>query len=160
MVHLASSRPGVQAGGVGALLTARLALAVLPVSVVPIYRCPEVLLYVPAVGAVTFTLTMQLPVAALVPFENEMEAAPAVGEKVGVPQPLVEVTTGVVATIFPGEVGKVSVKLTLLRATPFGLCKIKVSVDVPLTEVSLGVKALEMVTLEGSMIAAMRPETE
>ena len=45
----------------------------------------------------TFTLTTQVPLAAMVPPEKEIEVAPAVGAKTGEPQPLV-VAEGGVAT--------------------------------------------------------------
>ena len=47
---------------------------------------------------VTLTLIVHVPFAAIVPFENEMELAPADGAKVGEPQ-LVVVAPGVDATL-------------------------------------------------------------
>jgi hypothetical protein len=52
-----------------------------------------VFVYVPDVGAegtLTLKLIVQVLLGAIVPLENEIEVAPAVGAKVGVPQPEVE----------------------------------------------------------------------
>ena len=84
-------------GGAGALLTTSDAVADLPVSKASTNRLLVVLLNVPVVVVVTFTLMVQVPFAAIVPLENEIEVAPAVGAKVGIPQ-LVVVAPGVVAT--------------------------------------------------------------
>ena len=106
---------------------------------------PLVLLYVPAVGAVTFTLTVHVPPAAIVPPEKEIEPAPAVGANVGVPQPLVE-ALGVLATAMaPGEVGNVLLKATPLRASfSLGLVSRKVRVDVPPVKIELRLNCWEM----------------
>src|SRR5688500_3109799 len=68
----------------------------------------------------------------MVPPEKLIEPAPAAGEYVGAPQPLV-VAFGVEATVMaPGATGNVSVKATPERASFwFGLVSVNVSVDVP-----------------------------
>lgn len=62
----------------------------------------------PAVGAVTSTKTVQVPPPVIEAPEKEIEALPAVGLKVGVPQPLVLALGAVATTIAPGVFGKVS----------------------------------------------------
>jgi len=58
-----------------------------------------------------------------------MEAAPAAGAKVGVPQPLVVAFGEVATTMFPGVVGNVSVKATFGNASlGLGLVIVKVNV--------------------------------
>src|SRR3989304_1500427 len=85
---------------------------------------------------------MQLLLAATVPFENEIEPAPATGAKVGVPQPEVLAPVGLATTMAPGEVGKVSLKFRSLRATPLGLLMVKVRVEVPPPVGGAGVRGL------------------
>ena len=110
------------------------------------------MLYVPVTGTVTLTLIVQLLFGARLPLENERDAAPAVGAKVGEPQPVVE-AFGVLATIMaPGVVGSVSVKLRPLSVTEVGFVKVKVRVDTPLTVVGSGLKFFEIVTAVGSRI--------
>jgi hypothetical protein len=81
---------------------------------------------------VILTLTVQVPPPTSEPPENEIEALPAVGLNVGVPQ-LFVVALGVAATfIAPGEIGKVSVKAKPAKGVDaFGLVIVKVSVEVP-----------------------------
>ena len=98
------------------------------------------------------TLIVQVPFAAIVPFENDSEAAPADGAKVGVPQPEVEAFVGFAITIAPGLVGSVSVKLRPVSVTGVGLVNVKVNVDVPFTVVGSGLKFFAMVTADGSRI--------
>src|SRR5689334_11077654 len=112
-------------------------------------RCAEVLEYVPLTGTVTLTLMVQLLFGASVPFENEMEAAPAVGAKVGVPQPVVLAPVGLATTMAPGVVGNVSVKLSALMVTGVGLVSVKVRAETPPVVVGSGLKFFEMVTTEG-----------
>ena len=97
-------------------------------------------------GAVTFTDTVQVPPAAMVPFVKEMDVALAAGVKVGEPHPLV-VALGVAATIIcAGEAGRVSVNWTLERELfRFGLVIVKVSVEVPPARIGLGANNLEIV---------------
>ena len=98
------------------------------------------------------TLIVHVPFAAIVPLEKEREAAPAVGAKVGDPQPVVDAFVGFATTMAPGEVGKVSVKFKPLTATDVGLVNVKVRVEMPLTVVGSGLKFFEMVIAEGSNI--------
>ena len=112
----------------------------------------------PVTGTVTFTKIVQVPLAAMVPLEKEIPAAPATGMKVGVPQPTVVAPAGFATTMAPGVVGKVSVKLTPLTAAAFGLVSVKVNLDVPPATVGSGAKFLAMVTEVGSMTAPMRKE--
>src|SRR5215208_314979 len=72
-VHCARVLPHTGAGGGGALLTVSVSVADLPVSTAPAKRLFEVLVYVPLAGAVTFTLIVQLLLAATVPFENVID---------------------------------------------------------------------------------------
>jgi hypothetical protein len=57
---------------------------------------------------VTSTKTVQVAPLAIEPPENEIEALPAVGVNVGVPQPLVLALGVVVTTMAAGNVGNVS----------------------------------------------------
>src|SRR5215471_7711170 len=98
MIQRASSTPFVQAGGSGAVVTVRFALADLVVSIVSRNRLLVVFVYVPTAEAVTFTEIVQLPFAATVPFANEIDDEPAFAVSVGVPQPVV-VAAGVLATV-------------------------------------------------------------
>lgn len=90
-----------------------------------------------------FTLTVQVPPPTIEPPEKEIDTLLAAGAKVGVPQPLV-LALGVAATfIAPGEVGKVSLKATPVKAVEgFGLVIVKVSVEVPPARMGLWEKAL------------------
>jgi hypothetical protein len=92
-----------------------------------------------------FTLTVQVPPPTIEPPEKEIDTLLAAGAKVGVPQPLV-LALGVAATfIAPGEVGKVSLKATPVKAVEgFGLVIVKVSVEVPLGAIALGANAFVM----------------
>src|SRR3972149_12153014 len=103
-----------------------------------------------------FTRTMQLPLAATLPLENEIEAAPATGAKVGVPHPEVLAPVGLATTMAPGEVGNVSLKFRSLMTTPFGLLIVKVRVEVPPITVGSGANDFEMVTRVGLMMTAIR----
>lgn len=150
--QVASDKPQTGLGVGGALLTVRVSLALFPVSSVPIKRFVEVLLYVPTTGTVTLTLTVQVPFAAIVPFENVREAAPAVGAKVGEPHPDVDALVGFATTIAPGLVGSVSVKLRLVSVTEVGFVRVKVRVEMPPRVVGSGLKFLAMVTTDGSRI--------
>ena len=149
-VQFAIVVPQTGGGAAGGALTVSAAVEELPVLVVPMKRLFETLLYVPAVGAVTLRLIRHVLFAATVTPETEIEPAPATGAKVGVPQPLVAAPVGLATTIAPGEVGKVSVKLTLLTATGLGLVIVKLSADEPLALIGVGLKLLLMVTAAGS----------
>ena len=140
-------------GAAGALLTTSDAVADLPVSKVSTNKLLVVLLNVPVVVVVTLTLMVHVPFAAIVPLEKEMEVAPAVGAKVGVPQ-LVVVAPGVVATFMLAGSG--SVKLYPLITPGFGFVNVMVSDETPLTLPGFGLKLFAMVTLVGSTIFAKR----
>ena len=79
------------------------------------------------------------------PFEKEIEAAPAAGAKVGVPHPLV-VSAGVAATTMaPGATGKVSENATPLKALFwFGFVIAKVSVETPPARIGFGANCFDM----------------
>ena len=97
----------------------------------------------PAVGAVTLTLTAQVPPPAMVPPEKAIEPLPGVGLKTGEPQPVVVGLGTAATTIAPGEVGKVSPKATPPRASFwFGFVIVKVSVDVPPGRIGVGANCL------------------
>ena len=100
----------------------------------------------PDVVALTLTLTVQellTGMEAPVGVPNVSVVAPAVGDHVGEPAQVVA-AAGVEATSKPE--GKVSEKLMPLKATVvFGLARVKVKVEVPLTATGLGEKALVMV---------------
>jgi hypothetical protein len=99
---------------------------------------------VPAVAAVTLTLTVQVPGVpeGMLRLLRLTDAAPAVAPTVPVQ---VVVALGVAATTrFPGVVGNVSENATPVRATVFtvGFVRVKVMVEVPFTGMVLGEKAL------------------
>jgi len=122
----------------GALKTARVSFAVLPVPPLVEDTFPVVLFFTPLVVAVTSTVTVQLPLAGIVPPAKVNVVLPAAGAKVGVPQLLV-VTFGVAATSKPA--GKASVNATPVNAVPvFGFVIVKVSVEVPPTAIGSGAK--------------------
>ena len=90
-------------------------------------------------------MTVQLPPAAIVPPENEMELAPATGENVGEPQPSVEAFGVLATTIAPGDVGNVSENATPCRLSfGFGLLMRKVSVLVPPVKIGFGANTFVM----------------
>lgn len=149
-VHCAIVKPQTGAGPAGAVFTVSVSLALFPVSSVPMNKLLEVLVYVPAAGTVTLTLIVQVLFAAMLPFENEILAAPAVGANVGEPQPVVEAPGVLATTIAPGEVGNVSVKFRPLNEEGVGLVIVKVRVEMPPTVVGSGLKFFEIVTAEGS----------
>ena len=99
-------------------------------------------------------MMVQVLFAAIVPFENEMEAAPATGANVGVPQPEVDALVGLATVIAPGVVGSVSVKFRPLTLAAFGLVNVKVSVEIPPALAGSGLTFFEIVSVEGSRINA------
>ena len=103
--------------------------------------------------SVTLTLITQLVFGESVPFENEIEVFPALGEKVGLPHPLVEAAGGFATTTV---LGKVSVKFTPVMETApeFGISIVKV--DVPPGVIVSGTNDFENVTEEGSKMYAKR----
>src|SRR4029078_8378535 len=120
----------------------------------PTKRWFEVLVYMPDAGTVTFTFTVQELLAATVPFENEIEPAPAAGTKVAAPHPLMVSPVGLPTTIAPGEVGNTSEKLTPETAAGLGLVIVKVRAETPLTLVGSGLKFLAIVGVEGRTTSA------
>jgi hypothetical protein len=118
-----------------ACATVKLAEAVVPVIATgPVaLTVPLVLLYVPAVGAVTFTLTVHVPPMAMAPPVKVRLVAPPAGAKVGAPQLFVEAEGVAATTIAAGDVGSVSVNATPLSAAelPAGHVIENVSVLVP-----------------------------
>ena len=152
-VHCAIVRPQTGAGPGGVLFTVSASLALFPVSKLLMNKWLEVLLYVPVTGTVTLTLIVHVPFAAIVPLEKEIDAAPAVGAKVGDPQPVVDAFVGFATTIAPGDtggVGSVSVKFNPLTDTGVGFVSVNVSVEIPLTVVGSGLKFFAIVIAEGS----------
>jgi hypothetical protein len=93
----------------------------------------------------TWTLTVQVPPAAMVPFEKESDPAPAAGEKVGDPHPLVAALGVEATTRLPGEIGRVSVNVTPERdVVRFGFEIVKVSVVGAFTLTGFGEKDFEI----------------
>ena len=90
--------------------------------------------------------------AVRLPLENEREAEPAVGAKVGDPQPVVEAFGGLATTIAPGVVGRLSVKFNPLKVAGVGFVRVNVRVETPPAVVGSGLKFFEIVTAEGSRI--------
>jgi hypothetical protein len=123
----------------GAASTVKVSVPVLPVPPLVEVTLPVVLSLAPLVVAVTLTLTVHVPLAAIVPPEKLNDVLPAAGANVGEPQPVV-VAFGVAATWRPA--GKVSVKATPVRAVAaFGLVTVKVNVLTAPTAIKLGEKA-------------------
>src|SRR3954463_3327204 len=86
---------------------------------------------------------MQMPPPAIVPPVKEIAPAPATGENVGDPHPVV-VGFGDGATFMaPGDTGSVSAKATPLMASFWlGLMMVKVRVDVPPARIGVGLNPL------------------
>ena len=79
----------------------------------------------------------------MLPPENDRLVAPAAGLKVGEPQPTVLAPVGLATLIWPGVVGKVSAKLTLLwERLALGLVMMNCKTDVPFAPIVSGRKAL------------------
>jgi hypothetical protein len=88
------------------------------------------------------TLTVHEPLAGIVAPVGEpkvSDVAPDVGDHVGVP-PHVVAAEGVAATCKPD--GSESLKVRPVSAIEFELASVKVSVEIPLTAIGLGEKAL------------------
>jgi hypothetical protein len=98
-----------------------------------------VLTNVPTVVGVTSTWTVQVPLAAIEPPENESVIAPAEGENIGEPQPDVP-AFGNAATC--RLAGNESLKDTPVMLLELGFVIVKVKVLLPPTEVDTGRKAL------------------
>ena len=90
------------------------------------------------------------------PFEKVIDPAPAVGAKVGVPQPVVVAFRGHAITIAPGDVGRVSVNWTPEIVALFGLCNVIVKLEIPPALVGFGLKLFAIVIEDGSMMFARR----
>ena len=109
-LHDATGRPQAPVPAAAAA-TASVAVANFPVSIPPTIRFPDVFTYEPLVGLAgtcTLTVTVQLLPAAIVPPLNEIDVAPAIGAKLGVPHPDVEKFAGEATSICAGELGKLS----------------------------------------------------
>jgi hypothetical protein len=122
-------------------LTVNVAEAVLPVPPGEELTVPLVFTREPMDVPLTFTLAMQVPLAAIVPPEKESDVAPAAGAKVGLPQPEM-LTPGTEATCKP--LGNVSLKATDPREYVLALVIVKIKTVVPFTVTVLGVKDLVM----------------
>jgi hypothetical protein len=124
---------------VGGVATDRFAVAVLPVPPFVDVTLPVVLTKFPDAVPVTFTVTVQLLLAAMVPPVSEMLPEPATA--VAVP-PQVLVSPLGVATTSPA--GKVSVNATPVSATALapGLVMVKVKDVVPFSGIAAAPKAL------------------
>jgi hypothetical protein len=101
---------------------------------------------VPVTAVRTLTVTVHVPPTRIVPFENVMEPLPALGAKVGRPQPEV-VAPGVSATtIAAGKVGNVSEKATPVKTVAIlGLLSVNVNTVLVFTATGLGEKLLAIV---------------
>src|SRR5262245_35104130 len=113
-------------------VTFRVSEAVLPFTGEPLTMCdtgPLVLVELPATGATTLTVTMQVPPGAIVPPLKLIDPLPGAGANVGAPQPVVVGAGAGATTIAPGATGNVSVNATpdCGRLT-FGLVIVKVRV--------------------------------
>jgi hypothetical protein len=123
-------------------VTVSVSVPVLPVPPLVEVTLPVVFTLAPLVVAVTSTVTVQVPLAAMVPPEKLTEVLPAAGAKVGEPHPVV-LAFGVAATSRPA--GNESVKATPVRVVPaFEFVIVKVSVLTPLREIGFGENALAM----------------
>ena len=91
------------------------------------------------------TRTVQVPPAAMLPPEKARLAAPPAGVKAGAPQPLVLAFGVAATTIAPGVVGKVSLKLTPVKALAVGFVSVKTRVLVPPLAIGFVRKVLLMV---------------
>src|SRR5436305_1255941 len=91
----------------------------------------------PAVVAMTLTLTVQEPLAGIVPPLNVSDVAAAVGAHV---PPHVVAAAGVAATCTPA--GSASVNAALVSGAGFAFVSVNVSVEIPFTAIGLGENAL------------------
>lgn len=140
--------------GVGSS-TVKVSFAVFPVPPFVELTASLVLFLVPLVVAVTSTVTVQVPLAAMVPPLKVNEVFPAVGAKVGAPQPVV-LAAGIAATSNPA--GNESVKATPVRIVlVFELEIVKVNVLTPPTAMGSGEKDFEM---EGANTALTKSVSE
>jgi hypothetical protein len=124
------------------VFTVKVSVPVLPVPPFVELTLPVVFTFEPLLVAVTSTVTVHVPLAAIVPPVKLTEVFPAAGAKVGEPHP-VDVMFGVVATCKPA--GKLSVKATPVKAVPvFEFVIVKVRVLTPPTLIGFGENTFEM----------------
>ncbi|MBK7660155.1 MAG: hypothetical protein IPJ28_13885 [Betaproteobacteria bacterium] len=125
--------------------TVSVALAVLPLAPFADVTTPVVLLYVPTLALVTFTVTVQMALTAMLPPVSETLPEPATA--VAVPPQVLTRPFGV-ATTRPD--GSASVNATPVSATVFatlpstGLVMVSVRAEMPLTLIVVGANALAM----------------
>ena len=110
------------------------------------------LLYEFAAALVTFTVTVQLPAAGMVPPVSATELPPFAA--VAVPPHVVATFDGVALTSPPGYV---SVNAALVSGVEFELLNVIVSVDVPLTGMDVGANAFEIVGRLSTVNVAVPP---
>ena len=115
--------------------TVRLALAALAVRPLLEVMLPVLFVLVPVLVGVTLDVTLQLPLAGMVPPLSVSEEPPA--EAVSVPPQVLLVVSG--EAIFR-PAGKLSLKATPVRATLLGLVSVMVLVLVPFTPIVAGLK--------------------
>jgi hypothetical protein len=126
------------------------AVAFVPPLVVVSPPLAIVLIYVPTLVPVTFTVTLQLEFPEISPLLSLMPKSPAAKVpplwSCKVPPQVFVVVKGV-ATTRPGAgvVGKVSVNVAPLRVASFELLSVIVSVEIPLGPIGLGEKLLTIV---------------
>jgi hypothetical protein len=113
--------------------TVNVSVLVFPVPPLVEVTLPVVLTLAPLVVAVTATVTVQVPLAAMVPPEKPNDVFPAAGANVGEPHPVAE-ALGVPATCRPA--GNESVNATPVSDVPeFGFVIVNVSVLTPPTAI-------------------------
>jgi len=99
----------------------------------------DVFVYVPGIEAVTSTVTVHVPKAAIDPPPNDIEPAPATA--VTVPAQSVVAFVVPATTIDPGVVGNVSLNATPVNSVPvFGFVIVNVSVETPPSLIGSGAK--------------------
>ena len=142
----------VMVGATGAM-TVKTALLLAPVPEPTVATGPELLVNVPLAVLVTFTVTLQVLLAAIEPLFSLIPALPAASAVLrlftNVPPQVLDCTKGV-ATFIPGAgvVGKVSIKaaepaVTVapnVIATALGLVMLMVKVDGVLATILMGLK--------------------
>ena len=111
----------------------------------------------PFEGTVTSTRTLQVLLAATVPFEKAIVPEPAAAVKVGEPHPLAAAPLGLAITI---PAGSESEKERPDKGSGYGLLIVKVSVDVPPAVIVDGEKLLVIPNWEGSTRLIVLAEKE
>jgi len=123
----------------------------------------DVFVYVPGIEAVTSTVTVHVPKAAIDPPPNDIEPAPATA--VTVPAQSVVAFVVPATTIDPGVVGNVSLNATPVNSVPvFGFVIVNVSVETPPSLIGSGAKFFVIVgariaTTSVSSLALLFPGT-